>query len=70
MENYSKHKKRVKKINAKEHPKSIVPFKKKRYGSKDAPVHGLSLDIAEPDPQIWSEVLTCQLQHGDVAPSV
>lgn len=38
--------------------------------SEDAPVHGLSLDVSEPDPQIWSEVLSRQLQHGDVASAV
>lgn len=39
-------------------------------GGRDAPVHGLGLDVSEPDPQIWSEVLTRELQHGDVAAAV
>lgn len=35
-----------------------------------APVHGFSLHVAEPDPEIWSEVLSRQLQHGDIAAAV
>lgn len=38
--------------------------------NKAPPVHGLSLNVSEPDPQIWSEVLSRQLQHGDIPAAV
>lgn len=43
----------------------------KRKKQKDPwPVHGFSLHVSKPNPQIWREVLSCQLQHGDIPSTV
>lgn len=44
--------------------------RKKKLKKVDAPVHGLRLHVSKPNPQIWSEILSRQLQHGNVATAI